>query len=259
MSRFYVDPIYKRTLPVKRLRHLIKKAYLIPPSIKQDLKEIIEGFGEFYNKEEITFNVLATLYFWEILKHFQKKSVDVYEKLIKNITNDLVPTTNTLLGLTKPTEHDIYKNPLFNRINANPTKTTLYTTFILQAEQQAKKPDTLEGIPYSVLDLLIDMAIYLGILSHRAYRDFNTIPLTVFDRPLEYLMFFKILSKEQKFTLQDIVPKFYFREVKRAYLYYDNVLKLARFINSKKRAKKYLRILHKRLGLYKRKKRKWII
>lgn len=162
--------------------------------------------------------------------------------------------------------------------NTNIQKTSLYTTWLSISYEFATKNN--ETIPtfLSAITTLADLNyLYSFLIQNTNYlqlkntfkpkmpKPYNvpTIPLYLIDTPLAIFNFYKHNKnylQEPKIikSILNFIPVFYRKHFKQFFIAKTTYLGLANFTNSKKKAKKYLRILQKRLGLYKKKKAKWI-
>ena len=251
----------RNTDPLARTRHLIKKAYLLNAKTKQDLLQKLNNFVKKHNLHTIDWSSVSTtcaraesiiqlvyvLTLFEQLKHFQKYRLNFYKHAIIPKAN-VYTLVNTLLHT--PGGIESYKN-LPDYLECNKTRTKLYAC---TCNNYSKS--------YSIFKILLDSSVFYTHIVTKLVYNWQNIPLYWVEKPLCYLLFYRQLSTNLKLEpatkLKHITPHFYFKHVKRFYIKQTTVHKLSTFVNSKKRAKKYLRILAKRLKLYIKKKPKWL-
>ncbi len=251
----------RNTNPIVRTRQLIKKAYLLNVETKQDLLKKVNSFVKKYNlflsdwsdvsvinaNLEPVIQLIYVLTLFEQLKHFQKYRGGIYRHIITSVLN-ISTLVNTLLHT--PGGIKSYKK-LPDYLMCNKTRTKLYACLCDRFSKQ-----------YNIPEILLDSSVFYTHIVTKSVYNWQDIPLYWVEKPLCYLLFYKQFTSNFKLKpvtkLKDITPHFYFKYVKRFYIKQSTVHKLSNFISSKKRAKKYLRILAKRLKLYVKKKPKWI-
>ena len=231
--------MYPNTTPKRHLRRLIKHAYGLAPQAKQNLLAAVESTNA-------TYPILAADFFWYTRKLWVKNNLQWYESL----KIDEITISQTLLAAALPQTPEQLRLVFPTQKN----RTKLYTTPLDSITDLAQIPPG---------DMLTEFSLIMPILLHNLYSHLDYMPLFLIERPLLYFNYFKFVlnypkpPQKQYLKLEEILPRVYINRLKKFYTSYSTVEKLANFIHSKKRAKKYLRILAKRLTLYPKKKPKW--
>lgn len=125
-------------------------------------------------------------------------------------------------------------------------KTTLYTTYY--SLDATSSTSVFMDVPFVLTELLSPVVF--------AQLPGNSIPLWVCDSIVVLLeaLKFCLEESEQPKKLINLLPATYQKYVKKTLLNEETLLKLSEFLHSRKKAKKYLRIILKRLGIFSRKK-----
>lgn len=127
--------------------------------------------------------------------------------------------------------------------------------FDINTESNSLYATTIKTKEYQLATLIFEVCFTLiGVCSPLLANNFEgTIPLWVLDSPLFGL---EVLSHyfDNKTKLLKILPPSYQKALKNMYVSIKTRDALAKTIGSNKKAKKYLRILQKRLGIYPHKK-----
>lgn len=261
-------PYYKQrnTTAQKRFASLSRK--FLPKGFKLPF-EANTGFAH-------DFLLVTLTTYLELLRFFFKTAPDLFNDFDpeKHAAVPVKELVNFLTDWDKAAHKNVTPMTIARLVEAFPTfpgtdkrKTTLYTTPWAENARQISqffqgKP-IIDSIAYMFKTISPYLALYsmLG-LEYISYPE--QMPLFILDALLAYFNAINFLTKDlflsstqKRAKIHHFLPKYYRRPIKIFYTKKATVLSLANFINSKKKAKKYLRILHKRLGLYTHKKVAW--
>jgi|GEM_PF-6883025 len=253
----------RNTNPLKRARALVNSLFLLAPESKKSILAYIESISieRKANDVEIKNKNIALeflIHQLEFLKFHQKHNLKFYKEFVKTIDFKALLTPNTLFRVER-----------LSIATVDMRKQRLYST-------KLTKDSKVQNSNNEFLQLLAYFFCYIGVTpvdipiknektenktrKHTKIAT-NSIPLYVYEIPLllqNYIESFYIKHfSKNKIYLKDILPRVYYTLTKLFFCRLETVLKLRNFLNSKRKAKKYIRILHKRLGIYKRKKIKF--
>ena len=169
-------------------------------------------------------------------------------------------------------------NNIETTFNINLNKNTLYSTELLESKQNVyeflhKNPQQISK-SFALQSLLITFPVIL--LQHTNYTHYcqkenteyqikecsnkpkTTLPLFLIDNHL--LAYYTALYiTETQDSYLNTIPVFYKKHIKSFFRQRATVQHLAKHIKSTKKAKRILRIMHKRLRIYTHKKPKWLL
>lgn len=109
-------------------------------------------------------------------------------------------------------------------------------------------------VEFSVIPSINNIASILTPVVSPAVVQNEPLPWTLTRLELPVALLRKLATEIGTKETLDVLPKSYRKAIKKLYTNKATQTRLAEFLQSGKRAKRYLRIMHKRLGIYKERK-----
>lgn len=259
----------------KKILFLIKKNVPLPPSMPQNL---LTHWEHYILTNSILYTNASTSQMSTLLHSLELVNFTL-KSLLKQ--QEYAITSQYLTNLYKSIQNNNKLTQPFKTLQIQPTRTKLYTSLLSYKSSISNYQNLLAHITL-LMSINLNTIIYLMQFTNYTQQgpiswgrkakipyEQNTriprIPLYIIEIPLLFkLIYSNIYSSrldksknKQNIAIKALLPTYYYKPLKQFFISQTTVLGLAKFIKSKKRAKKYLRMLHKRLGLYKKKKVAW--
>ena len=259
----------------KKILFLIEKNFPLQPSMPQNFLTR----WEHYILTNSAFYTNTSMAQMSVLLH----SLEIINFTFKNLLKqqEYSITNKYLTNLYEPIQNNNKLTHPFKTLQIHPTRTKLYTSLLSYKSSISNYQNLLAPITL-LMSINLNTIVYLIQYTNYAQQgqiswgrkanipyEQNTkipeIPLYIIEIPLQFKLIYNNLYSSEadksnnghNITIKALLPSYYYKPLKQFYISKTTVLAVAKFVKSKKRAKKYLRILHKRLRLYKKKKVAW--